>query len=683
MHVSHLVIRNFRAIEDIQFDLVPRANVIVGPNGVGKTTILQALRLTKALLSPRSQHEAQQALISLGAASPHFPNRIAYEALGRDRSKPVEIRASVVFTPMEIELLRGNRLALAQYLAVAQLGLSFQSPASSIQFFASPQGKQVVEAGLQEFDRFMQHLDGGQCTLGITIDGRTGLIAPVDSMAGMAVGFIDAQLPPLASVFSYFPADRALPVGEVPVQVGAGDIAQQIESHNSQPQLKFTRLKNMLFNTLALGEQERASFREEFQRIFSGLLRGKETGDFKTNEIGLLSVYVKDIESGRTTEIDSLSSGEKNVILTFLLIAKTVSDGGIVLFDEPELHLSSSVCKELLPFLMLSYGNRKDLQFIICTHSPEILTSAFETEDCALFHLKTPNNISKVGRRALDEYANALQKLGTSVGEALLYEGTVLVEGEDDVEFLRNGFGELLRKYNIKDRGGRKEVEKTAKKLQELEAKGDKVSPIFIILDKDDEITSITSSAAVRVLQWKKRCIDNYLLDLDVLAELLRDDSVAKAPVADSGEVERLLQQLALQQLPEIAAREIYREYGFLSPSLRTEDVERKTKSEISSALYERMRTSRDSMPDADKDSWIKQFNLRTEARISRLELLWEPKWKEECDGKRLFKSLQQEGLLKISLPVLKRRIIERMRETQSDSWRLVESQLRGLLGKS
>ena len=142
-----------------------------------------------------------------------------------------------------------------------------------------------------------------------------------------------------------------------------------------------------------------------------------------------------------------------------------MSDGGIVLFDEPELHLNPSVCKEVLPFIIEAYADRKDLQFIICTHSPEILTSAFDTEKCALFQLKSCTNISRVGRRAIDEYADALQKLGTSVGEALLYEGTVLVEGDDDVEFLRAGFGELLRKFNIKDRGGRKEVEKTAKKL--------------------------------------------------------------------------------------------------------------------------------------------------------------------------------------------------------------------------
>lgn len=573
MHISHLVVRNFRAIEDIEFDLINRVNVIVGPNAVGKTTILQALRLVKALLAPRAQNEAQQTLISLSAASPHFPNRLYGAALARDISKPLEVRAFVIFNVAEVDFFERNRAGIVRDLVAAQLGLSFQNPANLIQFFAAPQGQAAMEVASKQLDPFFGRLRSGEaCTLGFSFNAQNGELAPVDPIVGMAVGYLDRQLPPRTSIFSYFPADRAMPVGEVGIQVGSADVAQQIESHNSQPHPKYSRLKIMLFNSLVLGESERDSFREEFQRIFNGMLRSKEIGEFGVNEIGLLSVFIKDLESGGTTEIDSLSSGEKNLILTFLLVAKAVSDGGIALFDEPELHLNPSVCKEVLPFIIDAYADRKDLQFIICTHSPEILTSAFDTEKCALFQLKSCTNISRVGRRAIDEYADALQKLGTSVGDALLYEGTVLVEGDDDVEFLRAGFGELLRKYNIKDRGGRKEVEKTAKKLMELETKGEKVSPIFIILDKDDEITDLKGSSSVRVLQWQRRCIDNYFLDVEVIAELLNDGAVVKAPIATAGEVDRLLRDLAFEQLPEIAAREVYRRLEYISPSLQAKD---------------------------------------------------------------------------------------------------------------
>ena len=253
------------------------------------------------------------------------------------------------------------------------------------------------------------------------------------------------------------------------------------------------------------------------------------------------------------------------------------------------------------------------------------------------------------------------------------------MEGSEDVNFLRTGFAELLRKYNIKDREGRREVEKTAKRLQELEARGDKVSPIFIILDKDDEITEIKSSPAVRVLQWQRRCMENYLLDIDVMTELLKDSSVAKTPLASSGEVNRMLRDLAFKQLFQIAAREVYQGFGYKSPSFRAQVLD-VPQHGIAAALYARMRSSKDSMPDIDEQSWVKEFDTRLSARTSELQLVWEPKWKEVCDGKALFADLQVTGALRISTTVLKRKILQRMKETKSENWRLVESQLETLI---
>ncbi len=46
---------------------------------------------------------------------------------------------------------------------------------------------------------------------------------------------------------------------------------------------------------------------------------------------------------------------------------------------------------------------------------------------------------------------------------------------------------------------------------------------MFIILDRDDEINDMQSYVAVRVLQWQRRSIEKYLLDMDVLTEFLKD----------------------------------------------------------------------------------------------------------------------------------------------------------------
>ena len=168
----------------------------------------------------------------------------------------------------------------------------------------------------------------------------------------------------------------------------------------------------------------------------------------------------EEMATGRLVGLDGLSSGEKNIALTFLIIATSLARGGIVLFDEPELHLNPAVSRDVLPFMVDQYSKDRDIQFIMCTHSPEILSNAFSHESCNLLHLKSALDISRVGKAALDEYADALQKLGTSVSESLLYDGTVFVEGDDDVKFLTEGFPDVFKKLNVKDRGGRLEVEK-------------------------------------------------------------------------------------------------------------------------------------------------------------------------------------------------------------------------------
>jgi AAA15 family ATPase/GTPase len=66
MHLSRLRIQNFRSIENIDVEFDGLINVIVGPNAIGKTTVLESIRLTKALLPPRTQGEAIQTMISLG-----------------------------------------------------------------------------------------------------------------------------------------------------------------------------------------------------------------------------------------------------------------------------------------------------------------------------------------------------------------------------------------------------------------------------------------------------------------------------------------------------------------------------------------------------------------------------------------------------------------------------------------
>lgn len=682
MHISHLKVRNFRALADIECDLRPEINVVVGPNGVGKTTILSAVRLTKALLAPRTQNEPNQFLISIGAASPHFPQRLFLKNLARDENAIVDVKCTFSLTQSEIDQVKSSATNLAQSIVAQRFGQGFANPAMLIQFMQSPQGIEAMAAVQKELDAELPRLERDRSlVLGITIDGKTGTIQPANLLAGPIIGHLDQMLPPSTSLFSYFPADRALPIGEVNMQIGGPDVQQQIESHNSQPQLKYQRLKTLIINSMVLEDGGGANLKDEFQKIFSGILRGRKLHSVSVNEIGLLSVLTEEESTGRVIDLDSLSSGEKNVVLTFLLVSRTVHQGGIVLFDEPELHLNPSVSRDMLSFMISEYAVSKDVQFVMCTHSPEIVSEAFSSEHCNLLHLKSADEISRVGRRALDEYADALQRLGTSVTDSMMYKGTILVEGPDDVEFLKAAFPDLTGGFKLSAVGGRTGVEQAIRDLQALEGKGEPISPIFMVFDLDEAPTSLIPSKSVRFLQWPKRSLENYLIDLDVLTELLKDESVTRSPLGSEAEVHKRAHDLAFQQLNAIAARDVYRSYGYKNPSLMKQDIDDTSMEDIAQRLFVRMESARSSMRSEKQEDWQARFLTESSKRRYELSLLWDSKWRDLCDGKKLISDLHKASDLKMSESTFKVRIAQRMREVGSDNWVLVKGLLEKLLG--
>lgn len=686
MHLSALRIQNFRALEDIRVEFDNRVNVIVGPNAIGKTSVLEAIRLTKALLFPRTQNESMQALFALGASSPHLPQQLHLDAIARDPHRPTVISCRYQLSDEETSWLKQQQHQLAMQLVRSRMGQSFANASTFIAFVASEQGKREVAQAQDEISRSLDSIAalGNRCNIEVSFSEQQGANSSGDSVANTLLAALDQRHPPNRTIFSYFPADRALPAGEQPVQLGAADAAAQIESHNSQPQTKYARLKNMIFGALVMSDTDRTQLLNEFGRIFSGILRGRKLVGVGINEIGFLSIKIQDTETGRTFDLDGMSSGEKGLILTFLLIELSVVQDGLILLDEPELHLNPLVCRELLGFIVDSYAVRKNLQAIICSHSPEILAGAFDRDECSLYHLVSETMLTKVRRQDQVSVAEALRHLGTSESEGLLYKGTIFVEGPDDVGLLEAGFGSLLRRYKVKDLGGRNEVEKQIALLQEAELKGEQLPPRYFIFDRDDAPSNLKSSQSIKVLQWDRRCLENYLIDVDVLTDLLTNKEIVKTPLANQGEVIRALYDLAFEQLDEVVAKQVYGQYRYASPGMRLNEVQGKSLEQISETLLARLLSIKDQVNQIDPTSWTNEFRGRCEEEKRRLEQIWEAKWQTLCDGKRLFHDLSHRLTLNMNSKRFKLRVIGTMRETPpSENWRSVESLLKDLLGSN
>ena len=673
MYLETVSIENFKALERIRIKFSPTANVIVGPNAVGKTTILEAIRLTKAVLAPRTPDEPQQTLIGLGAISPHLPQQINLATIARDVTQPINIICKFVLSDNEVARIDTISAQIVNSLVAARLGNNAANPIALTQFLSSPLGQTAQQQEKQRFDAAWPTLKAAKtCTLHLRVDQQVGFVG-VDQMSQVIFAALENSLPPNVALFSYFPADRALPIGEVAIQVGGADVAQQLTAHNSQPQTKYHRLKSTIVNSYLMNPASPNLIIEQFKTIFTKLLKDKDIVGLEINQFGLISIRIKEIASGRTFDIDSMSSGEKGLLLTFLLIARTVSEGGIILLDEPELHLNPAVCKTLLPFLIDNYALKQKLQVLVCSHSPEILGSAFEEDHCSLFHLQSPKVISEILPEDRREVFDALKRLGTTTSDVLFSEGTIFVEGEHDADLLDAGFGRLLSHYKVVELGGRNSVEKEIKTLQSAEEKGEVDTLKCFIFDMDKSITTLKTTKLVKVLQWKRRCFENYLIDEKIIYEILRDGGISHKQIGNRGEVLEIFRQLALDQLRDEVALEIYEEGRFQELGVKPKDLLGKSYVEKAQLLFDKIEVVRTQLLPLDRAGWCASFEAACESRYQEMLPNWEADWLSLCDGKRFFKDIQVRYEIRIAPIAFKRRIIEKMEAEQSDGWVILE----------
>jgi len=107
----------------------------------------------------------------------------------------------------------------------------------------------------------------------------------------------------------------------------------------------------------------------QFQPINSFLV-GKAIRSQPTSRLRLV-VDIKDGEGERSHPLDELSAGERQVLIQIYLISRWLQPGGVVLLDEPDLHLHPSLIQMLLGRIEAIVADRKG-QLFLTSHLPEV-----------------------------------------------------------------------------------------------------------------------------------------------------------------------------------------------------------------------------------------------------------------------------------------------------------------------
>jgi hypothetical protein len=305
--------------------------------------------------------------------------------------------------------------------------------------------------------------------------------------------------------------------------------------------------------------------------------------------------------------------------------------------------------------------------------------------ECKVFHLRQGGSLTPIRKQDQPEAAQALKLLGTSEVEEMLYDAVVFVEGPDDVDILEAAFPSSLSRIKFRELSGRGEIEKNIRSLQEAEKQGLKEGTSYFLFDKDRKLTNLVSTPKVVIKQWDRYCLENYLIEPEILFDLLRSEFATSKVPSNLGDATTRFSELAKKQLKEIVIEEVYAGFGYDSPGMRDRDRSGKSFAEAADALFQRIENVRSQLESIDKASWKSAFVLKCEELIRQREQEWNTSWIIQCSGKKFIRDLYADCSLNVSPALLKRRLLQENKFANggqgTESWKLLAALFKNLVG--
>eukprot|EP01037_Dinobryon_pediforme_P009410 gene9410-9490_t len=187
-------------------------------------------------------------------------------------------------------------------------------------------------------------------------------------------------------------------------------------------------------------------------------------------------------------DIDDLSSGEKEILNTYIHFHQLDIQNSIILMDEPDAHLHPELQKRYLEVLKnIGVGN----QLIITTHSPEVMAGAGSE---ALFTvIKFPKYIDENQFAQVsdgEEFHQALTEVMGASGFVSLNRKIVFIEGESastDIEFYSKLFPSNQYNITFVPAGDSTMLKAVSDKVFHLMEQGDGFQEFYCIIDGDIE----------------------------------------------------------------------------------------------------------------------------------------------------------------------------------------------------
>lgn len=438
MKITKVHIKNYKLFKDREFNL-KNTTIIVGNNGVGKSTIIEAIHLAltgyyhgKSLIRELNQDMFNKECVEEYLASLKTPNKLL----------PPSIEISLYFDA--VEDWRGNDNPDGSSADGFTFVIQFDEEHHKKDYESLIEEDKLASIPIEYYQAFWKTF-AREFNFSTTFNNFKGLIIDSDNFANNNV--YTSRI-----IKEFFDDDAAIKMSQ-------------------SQRVAFSALfENETVSAINGKISENAELREKDVSI--GVQNVSRTS-WET----LLSTNVKGIP------FDNVGKGEQCMIKTYLsFVAPKTKNKGIIMIEEPESHLSYSNLNKILSYIK---DKLSDFQIIITTHSSFVLNK---------LGLDNLLLVSKENEISFDDLSNDNVKFfekrsGYDTLRFLLCEKSILVEGDSDELIVQRAYLDKYGKLPIEN--GIDIITVSLSFLRFLEIAKKLQLTTSIITDNDGNLTAI------------------------------------------------------------------------------------------------------------------------------------------------------------------------------------------------
>ena len=396
MRLTDLEIRNFRAITELSLTDLEDAVVIAGPNGCGKSCVLDAIRLVKSAYGGYQQNEWHHWFGEFQIAFQQRSSEVV--SLLQDPAKEMRVSASFSFADDELDYIRRNTRDLLRAAAWREVApelagwraFTAAPMAAHYRAHAAEVERRAVEAHTKLAAELKR--DRAVATVEITPSGdiRTTEARLLELLFTVyepgAVGLLDFH-----SANRQYTRER---VAGVNFDLDSTR-EQRRNSALYNPQQKYAGLKSEMASAyvrrqlaanagVSLEGQE--DLVEALRDLFKTFFPGKSFEGPVPTADGRVEFPVR-LPDGSAHDLDDLSSGEKEVLYGYMRLRSSAPRHSVVLVDEPELHLNPRLMRGLARFYFDHLVRKQSNQLWLISHSDTLLREAINLDGFGVYHM--------------------------------------------------------------------------------------------------------------------------------------------------------------------------------------------------------------------------------------------------------------------------------------------------------